>query len=107
MMSLVRIETNHGYHTMILTSVGCIMICHARDKSNIFNHDLARLTMIMAAVPLLGTLGRISQIRIFSLLHDPLNIVTGPVLIIVLVLNPNLSVVSEFPFLIYKKNLSS
>ena len=42
---------------MILTSVPCIMICHNLDKCTMVNHDLATLTMIMASVPWLRTLG--------------------------------------------------
>ena len=42
---------------MILTSVPCITICHDLDKGTMVNHDLARLTMIIASVPWLRTLG--------------------------------------------------
>ena len=42
---------------MILTSVPCITICHDLDKGTMVNHDLARLTIIMASVPWLRTLG--------------------------------------------------
>ena len=43
---------------MISTSVPCVMICHDLDKRSMVNHDLARLTMIMASVvPWLPTLG--------------------------------------------------
>ena len=48
---------DHGYLAMILTSVPCIMICHNLDKCTMVNHDLARLTIIMASVPWLRTLG--------------------------------------------------
>ena len=34
------------------------MICHDLDKGIMVNHDLARLTMTMASVPLLRTLGK-------------------------------------------------
>ena len=42
---------------MILASVPYIMISHDLDKGTMVNHDLARLTMIMASVPWLRTLG--------------------------------------------------
>ena len=42
---------------MILASVPCIMACHDLDKGTMVNHDLARLTMILARVPWLRTLG--------------------------------------------------
>ena len=47
----------HGYLAMILTTVPCIMFCHDLDRGTMVNHDLARLTMIMASVPWLRTLG--------------------------------------------------
>ena len=43
---------------MILTIVPCIMMYHDLDKGTMVNHDLARLTMIMANYPWLRTLGR-------------------------------------------------
>ena len=43
--------------TMILTSVPCIMISHDLDKGTIIDHDLARLTMILASVACLRSLG--------------------------------------------------
>ena len=42
---------------MILASVPCIMISHDLDKGTMVNHDLARLTMIMARMQWLRTLG--------------------------------------------------
>ena len=42
---------------MILISVPCIMICHDLDKGTMANHDLARLTMILASVACLRSLG--------------------------------------------------
>ena len=47
----------HGYLAMILTSDPCIMICRDLDKGTMVNHDLARLTIIMASVLWLRTLG--------------------------------------------------
>ena len=44
---------------MILASVPCIMISHDLGKGTMGNHDLARLTMIMASVPWLRTLGNL------------------------------------------------
>ena len=46
---------------MILTSVLCIMISHDLDKGTMVNHDLARLTMIIASVPWLRTLGSVYE----------------------------------------------
>ena len=51
---------------MILTSVPCIMIYHDLDEGTKVNHDLARLTMIMASVPWLRTLGRILKLIFLS-----------------------------------------
>ena len=45
------------YLAMILISVPCIMICHDLEKGTMVNHDLARITMIMASVPWLRILG--------------------------------------------------
>ena len=65
----------HGYLAMILPSVPCIMICHDLDKGTMVNHDLARLTMIMASVPWLRTLGRIEQLQIhFNKIPEPHNL---------------------------------
>ena len=49
---------------MILASVPCIMISHDLDKGTMVNHDLARLTMIMASVPWLRTLGKHKEPKI-------------------------------------------
>ena len=51
------------------------MICHDLDKGTMVNHDLARLTMIMASVPWLRTLGRIEQLQIhFNKIPEPYNL---------------------------------
>ena len=42
---------------MILTRVPCIMISHDLDKGTMVNHDLARLTMILASVTCVRSLG--------------------------------------------------
>ena len=42
---------------MIVTSIPFIMICYDLDKGTMVNHDLARLTMIMARVQWLRRLG--------------------------------------------------
>ena len=53
---------------MILTSVPCTMFCHDLDKGTMVNHDLARfITMIMARVPWLRTLGPAKLLDIFRL----------------------------------------
>ena len=43
---------------MILTSVPCIVISRDLDKGTMVNHDLARLTMILASVACLRSLGK-------------------------------------------------
>ena len=57
-MQLKAADTSdHGYLAMILPNVPCIMICNDVGKDTMVNHDLTRLTMIMANVPWLRTLG--------------------------------------------------
>ena len=51
---------------MILTSVPCIMISHDLDKGTMVNHDLARLTMIMASVACHGSLGSEHEVNEIS-----------------------------------------
>ena len=58
----------HGYLAMILTSVPCIMICHDLYKGAMVNHNLARLTMIMASVPWLRTQGRDLQLLLLAVI---------------------------------------
>ena len=54
---------------MNLTSVSCIMISHDLDKGTMVNHDLARLTMTLASVACLRSLGFV-QTRIFHVLRN-------------------------------------
>ena len=59
---------------LILTSVPCIMISHDFDKGTMVNHDLARLTMILASVACLRSLGYLSnpqnRSKILQKLHE-------------------------------------
>ena len=50
----------------IMTSVPYIMISYDLDKGIMVNHDLARLTMIMASVSWLRTLGMSIALITFS-----------------------------------------
>ena len=57
---MVILSRSCHHLAMILTSVPCIMICHDLSKGTLVNYDLATLTIIMAIVPWLRTLGTLS-----------------------------------------------